>query len=93
MMRIQELRTTLPYACTSGCLPAAGVASLVAVWLRNRLPSSERLRCYAFEAPACMDLRLAQACAGACAALEGVVGAGAVAACCLAGQPASQPAS
>ncbi len=45
-------------------LPAAGVASLLAVYLRNRGLPAERLQCWAYETPACMDLSLAHACSG-----------------------------
>lgn len=44
--------------------PTAGVASLLSIYLWNRGMGSDRLHCWAFETPACMDLRLAQACTG-----------------------------
>ena len=43
----------------------SGVASLLAVFLRRSYGlGPERLHCYAFEAPACMDLELALSCTG-----------------------------
>ena len=41
------------------------MASLLAVFLRRSYGlGPERLTCYAFEPPPCMDLELAQSCAG-----------------------------
>ncbi|EFN52035.1 hypothetical protein CHLNCDRAFT_139223 [Chlorella variabilis] len=53
----QGLRVTLV-----GHSLGAGVASLLAVYLRNRGLGADRLRCWAYETPACMDLELAQGC-------------------------------
>jgi hypothetical protein len=41
------------------------VASLLAVFLRNRGLGATRLNCWAFETPACMDLEMALGCNGA----------------------------
>ncbi|KAL4435196.1 hypothetical protein ABPG77_001878 [Micractinium sp. CCAP 211/92] len=53
----QGLRVTLV-----GHSLGAGVASLLAVYLWNRGVGPDRLHCWAFETPACMDLQLAKAC-------------------------------
>lgn len=53
---------TLPRGCDPN--PSAGVASLLAVYLHNRGLPVERLQCWAYETPACMDLALAHACSG-----------------------------
>ena len=58
--------TPLPRSAFLRCpRPLVGVASLLAVFLRRSYGlGPERLTCYAFEPPPCMDLELAQSCAG-----------------------------
>ena len=50
------------------------MASLLAVYLRNRGLGADRLRCWAYETPACMDLELAQGCSGVCVCGGGCAG-------------------